>query len=75
VTAPGWSVVVPTRNRPRNLALCIAALLRLEQPADGFEIVVVNDGGVEPSSALRSLAENVGVGIHFLTQPHTGGVS
>jgi glycosyltransferase involved in cell wall biosynthesis len=72
VTAPGWSVVVPTRNRPRSLALCIAALLRLEPPADGFEIVVVNDGGVEPPSALRSLAENVGVAIHFLNQPNTG---
>jgi glycosyltransferase involved in cell wall biosynthesis len=72
VTAPGWSVVVPTHNRPQSLAFCIAALLRLEPPADGFEIVVVNDGGVAPPPAVRSLAENVGVAIQFLTQPNTG---
>jgi glycosyltransferase involved in cell wall biosynthesis len=72
VTTPDWSVVIPTRDRPKSLALCIAALLRLEPPTGGFEIVVVNDGGVEPPSALRSLAESGGVVIHFLTQSNTG---
>jgi GT2 family glycosyltransferase len=39
------SVVVPTRDRPRQLEACLAALGRLE--GVDFEVVVVDDGSVE----------------------------
>ena len=37
------AVIVPTYNRPARLARCLDALAR--QEAEGFEIVVVDDGG------------------------------
>jgi glycosyltransferase involved in cell wall biosynthesis len=40
-----FSVVVPTYNRPAQIAGCLAALSMVEEPEGGFEIVVVNDGG------------------------------
>lgn len=42
---PSISVVIPTRDRPRQLAACLAALAALEAPAGGIEVIVVNDGG------------------------------
>jgi glycosyltransferase involved in cell wall biosynthesis len=42
---PSFSVIVPTYNRPRALKNCLAALARLEYPADRFEVIVVDDGG------------------------------
>jgi glycosyltransferase involved in cell wall biosynthesis len=43
--APVFSVIVPTRDRPSQLACCIAALGRLEYPVDLFEVIIVDDGG------------------------------
>ncbi len=40
----GFSIIVPTFNRPQRLAACIGALSRLDYPRDCFEIIVVNDG-------------------------------
>ena len=45
-TAPRWAVVVPTFNRPEALRQAVAALSRLDPPEGGFEVVVVDDGGV-----------------------------
>lgn len=44
-SAPKVSVVVPTRDRPRALTECLAALER--QTAADFEVVVVDDGSVD----------------------------
>lgn len=43
--APFVSVVVPTHERPAELARCLAALSRLVYPRDRFEVLVVDDGG------------------------------
>lgn len=43
--APFFSVIVPTRDRPSQLACCLEALGKLEYPADGFEVIVIDDGG------------------------------
>jgi GT2 family glycosyltransferase len=48
---PLFTVVIPTRDRPKSLALCLAALERQEAGAP-FEIVVVDDG----SSAADEVA-------------------
>ncbi len=47
------SVVVPTRDRPQQLARCLAALAGQEVEGPGLEIVVVDDGGaaVAPQAA------------------------
>ena len=45
---PKVTVVVPVRDRPRQLATCLASLRRLRYPSDRLEVVVVDDGSREP---------------------------
>ena len=40
---PYISVVIPTRNRPLNLANCITALERQEEFSFPFEVIIVDD--------------------------------
>jgi len=46
--APIFSIVIPTYNRPAQLAVCLQACARLDYPRDRFEVIVVDDGGVVP---------------------------
>lgn len=39
------SVVIPTYNRPLQLAACLGALAESNHPREDFEVVVVDDGG------------------------------
>ena len=39
-----FSVIVPTRRRPIQLAQCLQALAALDYPRDAYEIIVVHDG-------------------------------
>lgn len=41
---PFFSIVVPTYNRPAELAVCLQSLTRLDYPHDRFEVIVVDDG-------------------------------
>ncbi len=45
---PFISIVIPTYNRPEQLAACLRACTRLDYPHDRFEVIVVDDGGVMP---------------------------
>ena len=47
-TAPHVSVVVPTRDRPRQLDTCLQSLLMLDYPS--FEIIVVDNGATTPAT-------------------------
>lgn len=49
-----FSIVIPTRNRPEQLAACLHSFGRLEYPAGAWELIVVNDGGDESFSAVSS---------------------
>jgi GT2 family glycosyltransferase len=52
------SVVIPTFNRSRSLERTLAAIDRIEHPADvGFDVTVVDDGSV--GEHARSVAESV----------------
>lgn len=42
---PVFSIIIPTYNRPGQLADCLAALAQLDYPPDRFEVLVVDDGG------------------------------
>ena len=44
----GFSIIVPTYNRPVQLGQCLAALARLDHPRRRFEVVVVDDGSTPP---------------------------
>jgi glycosyltransferase involved in cell wall biosynthesis len=50
VSAPFFSVVVPTHRRVPRLRACLDALAALEYPQERFEVIVVNDGseGLSP---------------------------
>ena len=66
-----FTVVVPTYDRPVELAGCVAALAALDYPADRYEVVVVDDGGrAELAAALRSATGRVAVTLR--TQPNRG---
>jgi GT2 family glycosyltransferase len=60
-----FTIVVPTRNRPRQLAACLSAIAGLRFPPERFETVVVDDGGglsLEPGvveAAARARARMV----------------
>jgi GT2 family glycosyltransferase len=41
----GFSVIVPTRNRPKQLETCLTAMAQLSYPRDRYEVIVVDDGG------------------------------
>ncbi len=51
MTAPFVSVIVPTRDRPRQLAGCLAALAALDHPRERLETIVVDDAGGAPLPA------------------------
>lgn len=40
-----FSIIIPTYNRPEQLASCLKFLTCLDYPCDEFEVVVVDDGG------------------------------
>lgn len=66
-----FSVIIPTFNRPRDLARCLLALNRLDYPKDEFEVVVVDDGG---GANLEPVLEPYRPHIHLrlLRQPNSG---
>ena len=45
VSTPRFSIIIQTYNRPRQLGQCLESVTRLDYPREGFEILVVDDGG------------------------------
>lgn len=52
IDTPIFSIVIPTYNRPAQLAVCLQACARLDYPRDRFEVIVVDDGGATPLDAV-----------------------
>ncbi len=68
---PYFSIVIPTYNRPRELAGCLDSFRRLDYPRERFEIIVVDDGGKEDLDAVvEPFREDFD--ITLLKQPNTG---
>jgi GT2 family glycosyltransferase len=64
--APAISVVVPTRDRAARLPRLLAAL-EAQDVADGFEVVVVDDGSRDATpGVLRTLAEAAAVPVRTI---------
>src|SRR6266480_5580198 len=49
-----FSIIVPTHNRPQQLAACLDSLAGLDFPRDRFEVVVVDDESAKPLDAVVS---------------------
>jgi GT2 family glycosyltransferase len=51
---PFCSIIVPTRDRPAQLAACVAALEALDYPAERVEVIVVEDSEGNGAAAARN---------------------
>src|SRR4051812_39046691 len=49
---PHFSVVVPTYERPAQLAACVRALSRLDYPRARFEVLIVDDASAQQPLAV-----------------------
>lgn len=68
---PFFSIVVPTCDRPRQLAACLQSLARLDYPRDRFEVIVVDDGTTTAAPALV-VEMKAGPDVRLVRQPHAG---
>lgn len=72
--APIFSIVIPTYNRPKQLAVCLQACARLEYPHDHFELIIVDDGSPVPVEVPKNVGPNL-VNITYLRQFNSGPAS
>jgi GT2 family glycosyltransferase len=54
---PFVSIIIPTYDRPEQLARCLQAVAALDYPPTSLEVLVVNDGGVEPFDPAEQVAD------------------
>src|ERR1041384_3225544 len=68
---PAFSVIVPTYNRPRQLAACLSALRRIDYPRSSWELIVVDDGSATP---LNGVVQHFtgDLNLKLLRQPNAG---
>jgi glycosyltransferase involved in cell wall biosynthesis len=66
---PEISVVVPTRDRPAELEVCLGAL-DAQTVADRLEVVVVDDGSTDADAVARVVAAHVAA--RLIRQPGAG---
>jgi len=55
---PSFSIVIPTYQRPFELARCLEAIENLNYPKEKFEVIVVDDGGGIEEKLLSPLRPN-----------------
>jgi glycosyltransferase involved in cell wall biosynthesis len=66
-----FSVIIPTRNRVKQLTNCLRALAHLDYPRDDFEVIVADDASEMPlDAALAALPKDLKVSV--LRQTHAG---
>lgn len=70
MSAPRFSVVIPTHNRPRLLEAAVCSVLR--QTYRDFEIIVVNDGS---TSDYSGFIDRWGAQVNYITSSAAEGVS
>jgi GT2 family glycosyltransferase len=69
--SPFFSVIIPTYERPAQLARCLRALACQDYPLERFEIVVVDDGSADsPRQILDQFRESLD--LELLEQRNTG---
>src|SRR5690242_9960611 len=68
---PFFSIIVPTYERPEQVAACLKALARLKYPRERFEVIIVDDGSqTAPNAAVEFLQGRLHVTL--LLQAHAG---
>ena len=65
---PDFSIIVPSYNRPDEVADCVASLARQDYPRDRFEVIVVDDGSVvSPAAVIEPFRGRLDVRIYRQT--------
>src|SRR5215211_4273132 len=72
---PTVSVVVPTYRRPDALATTLDALLRVDFPKTGYEIVVVDDGSDATTEEVVTGLDAGDVAVQYIPQANSGAAS
>lgn len=67
---PAWSIIIPTYNRPGEIAGCLNSLTKLTPPPGGFEVLVIDDGGAAPLEHLQKFNDQLD--LRVLRQPNAG---
>ncbi len=49
-----FSIIIPTYNRPGELESSLEAICNLDYPRDCFEVIVADDGSINPPSDIVS---------------------
>jgi GT2 family glycosyltransferase len=57
VTAPHWTVCIPTYARPDRLRRCLAAVTAQEPPPGGFDVVIADDASPDRAAVDAVIAE------------------
>ena len=68
---PFVSIVIPSRNRPKRLQQCLAAITGLDYPRDKFEVIVVDDGSSSQLDPIVGLFSEK-IKLFLLKQDHAG---
>ena len=68
---PYFSIIIPTYDRPRQLATCLEALSRLVYPPHRFETIVVDDGSEKPLNDVVDPFRHR-LNLILLSQPNAG---
>lgn len=68
--APAVSVVVPTADRPEQLAGCLRALAAVDYPHERLQVVVVDDAG---SADLRAACSDADFPVELIRRDERGG--
>src|SRR4030095_4045208 len=69
--SPLFSVIVPTYQRARSLAVCLQALAHQKYPRDRYEVLVVDDGSeMSPAASVDAFRDRMNV--RLLVQSHSG---
>lgn len=70
---PLFSIIIPTFNRPRQLARCLEALDHLDTPTSDFEVLVVDDGSPDSQRAAAALKDDFpSLALTVLLRQHGG---
>jgi len=66
-----FSVIIPTYNRPGQLAACLEKLGKQNVPVNSFEVIVVDDGG-RPNLDTKMFPVREGLDLKIITQENMG---
>jgi GT2 family glycosyltransferase len=69
--SPFISVIIPTYERPAQLAACLRSLTRSDYPPERFEVIVVDDGGAKPLGSITEQFRET-LDLKLLEQKNTG---